>query len=98
MNPSREIWSLLDWTILVFTTSMLVRDLSSIAALRSFRAFAKFWRTFRFVNHLLMSGSLVLRLWADFGYGLDCETEINIGEACDDALEEVESCICQGSG
>ena len=93
MNPSKEIWSLLDWTILVFTTSMLMRDLSAIASLRSFRVFAKFWRIFRFVNHLLMSGSLVLRLIADYGY-IDCETEINIGETCD---EGIESCICQGS-
>ena len=93
MNPSKEIWSLLDWTLLVFTTSMLIRDLSAIASLRSFRVFAKFWRIFRFVNHLLMSCSLDLRLLADYGY-LDCETEINIGDPCD---EEIQSCICQGS-
>ena len=96
MNPSKEIWSLLDWTILLFTTSMLVRDLSAIASLKSFRVFAKFWRIYRFLNHLLMSTSLVLRILADFGY-IDCEAEINVGEACDGTLEEVESCICHVS-
>lgn len=96
MNPSKEIWSLLDWTLLVFTTSMLLRDLSAIASLRSFRVFAKFWRIFRFANHLLMSGSLVIRLLADFA-DFDCVTNINIGEACNATLEDIESCICQGS-
>ena len=91
MNPSKEIWSLLDWTILVFTTSMLVRDLFTIASLKSFRAFAKFWRTFRFLNHLLMSASLVIRLLADFA-DYDCV----FGEACSSTNEELISCICQG--
>ena len=52
---------------------MLIRDLIAMASLRSFRVFAKFWRIFKLVNHLLMSISLGIRLVAIYFH--HCEAE-----------------------
>jgi hypothetical protein len=51
-----------DYALMIFTGSMLLRDILTIISLKSIRLFAKFWRIYFLISHLLVTTGMVLRV------------------------------------
>ncbi len=71
---ARTEFAVIDYVLTVFSASMFIRDLLNLIVVKSFRVFAKFWRLYMLLAHLLLSSSLIMRIVV---HTYDCEEDVD---------------------